>query len=87
LRYKKTLGDLVWPVREHAAMVWGIRRSLLLLVALVAGLGLAVQAFALDPRFKDADGDLVADPPSDPSQFVDPAVFIFSYKPVEYTPV
>lgn len=64
-------------------MVWGIRRSLLLLVALVAGLGLAVQAFALDPRFKDADGDLVADPPSDPSQFVDPAVLIFAYTPVE----
>ena len=60
----------------------GICRSLLPLVALVAGLGLAVQALALDPRFKDADGDLVADPPTDP-QVRRSARLIFAYTPVE----
>ncbi len=38
---------------------------------------------ALDKRFTDADGDLVADAPTDPKQFVDPPVLIFSYTPVE----
>lgn len=40
-------------------------------------------AQALDQRFTDADGDLVADAPKDPKQFVDPPVLIFSYTPVE----
>lgn len=40
-------------------------------------------AQALDPRFKDADGDLVADPPTNPADFVDPPVLVFSYTPVE----
>jgi phosphonate transport system substrate-binding protein len=33
----------------------------------------------LDPRFTDADGDLVADPPTDPSKFVDPPTIRFAY--------
>ena len=44
---------------------------------------LPVAASALDPRFKDANGDLLADPPSDPREFVDPPVLVFSYTPVE----
>jgi len=40
-------------------------------------------AFTLDPRFTDADGDLVADIPSDPSEQIDPATLIFAYTPVE----
>ena len=40
-------------------------------------------AHALDKRFTDADGDLVADAPKDPKQFVDPPVLVFSYTPVE----
>jgi phosphonate transport system substrate-binding protein len=40
-------------------------------------------ALALDSRFTDADGDLVADAPKDPKDFVDPAVLIFAYTPVE----
>ncbi len=52
------------------------------LVALVLGLAPA-PAGALDPRFKDADGDLVADPPTDPKEWVDPPVLIFAYTPVE----
>jgi phosphonate transport system substrate-binding protein len=38
---------------------------------------------ALDPRFTDADGDLVADAPKDPKLFVDPPVLVFSFTPVE----
>jgi len=37
----------------------------------------------LDPRYCDRDGDLVADPPSDPKDFVDPKVLVFAYTPVE----
>jgi len=43
----------------------------------------ALTAHAMDPRFKDADGDLVADAPTDPKQWIDPATLIFSYTPVE----
>jgi phosphonate transport system substrate-binding protein len=43
----------------------------------------ALPSQALDKRFTDADGDLVADAPKDPKQFVDPPVLIFSYTPVE----
>jgi phosphonate transport system substrate-binding protein len=37
----------------------------------------------LDPRFTDADGDLLADAPTDPSQLIDPPTIIFSYVAVE----
>ncbi len=33
----------------------------------------------LDPKFTDSDGDLVADAPTDPSQFVDPPTIRFAY--------
>lgn len=46
-----------------------------LLAAMMPGL-----AQALDPRFKDSDGDLVADTPADT---IDPPVLIFAYTPVE----
>ncbi len=39
--------------------------------------------FALDPRFTDEDGDLVADIPTDPSEWIDPDTLIFAYTPVE----
>jgi phosphonate transport system substrate-binding protein len=39
--------------------------------------------FTLDPRFTDADGDMIADIPTDPSQLVDPSTLIFAYTPVE----
>jgi phosphonate transport system substrate-binding protein len=38
---------------------------------------------ALDERFCDANGDLVADAPSDSSQWADPDTLIFAYTPVE----
>ncbi len=53
-----------------------------LLVAATAAV-FAGPAQALDPRFTDADGDLVADAPSDPAQWIDPDVLIFAYTPVE----
>ncbi|MFA7461189.1 MAG: phosphate/phosphite/phosphonate ABC transporter substrate-binding protein, partial [Trueperaceae bacterium] len=41
-------------------------------------------AFAqMAPGFVDADGDLMADIPTDESQWLDPATLIFSYTPVE----
>ena len=39
--------------------------------------------FTLDSRYTDADGDLIADIPSDPAELVDPSVLIFAYTPVE----
>jgi len=38
---------------------------------------------ALDPRFKEKAGDLVADTPADPKDWIDPATLIFAYTPVE----
>lgn len=38
---------------------------------------------ALDARYCDRDGDMVADTPTDPRQQVDPAVLVFAYTPVE----
>jgi len=54
------------------------------LAALAAMLGFAAApAAALDSRYTDANGDMVADAPSDPKQWVDPASLIFAYTPVE----
>jgi phosphonate transport system substrate-binding protein len=46
-------------------------------------IGVTLNASALDARFKDADGDLVADVPTNPSELVDPSTLIFAYTPVE----
>jgi phosphonate transport system substrate-binding protein len=62
------------------ALLTPLARSLAACVALA----LAVPAaLAMDPRFKDADGDLVADTPTTAADFVDPPVLIFAYTPVE----
>jgi phosphonate transport system substrate-binding protein len=42
-----------------------------------------VPAVALDSRYTDTNNDMVADAPTDPKQFVDPATLIFAYTPVE----
>jgi phosphonate transport system substrate-binding protein len=55
--------------------------ALVLILAILVAAG--SPALALDSRFTDADGDLVADAPKDPKDFVDPAVLIFAYTPVE----
>src|SRR5688572_31937376 len=38
---------------------------------------------ALDARYCDRDGDMVADLPADPKQVSDPKEIIFSYTPLE----
>ena len=53
------------------------------LLLLVSALALAAAAHAMDPRYTDADGNLVADTPTDPKDWVDPKVLIFAYTPVE----
>ena len=37
----------------------------------------------LDTRFCDVDGDMLADPPTDPSQYVRPSTLVFTYAPTE----
>jgi phosphonate transport system substrate-binding protein len=57
----------------------------------LAALGLLSMAVAqqdcprgeLDARFCDTDGDMLADPPTDPSQWVTPSTLIFTYAPTE----
>lgn len=56
---------------------------LLSAVAIATVLAVPAAAFQLDPRFADDDGDLIADIPSDPSEWVDPPVLVFAYTPVE----
>jgi phosphonate transport system substrate-binding protein len=45
--------------------------------------GSANAQFALDARYTDADGDMIADIPTDAAQLVDPETLIFAYTPVE----
>jgi phosphonate transport system substrate-binding protein len=42
-------------------------------------LGLNAEPIKMSPRFRDTDGDLVADAPADPSAIIDPPRLIFSY--------
>ena len=37
----------------------------------------------LDPMYADKNGDMVADPPADPKQWLDPDTLVFAYAPVE----
>ena len=70
------------------------RRKSLVAIALLASVGWvafpgtasaqsACARGALDARFCDENGDLVADAPKDSKQWVDPSVLIFAYTPVE----
>lgn len=58
-------------------------KSPLFVGLMAAGAIVSAQASDLAPRFTDADGDMVADAPTDPSQWVDPATLVFAYTPVE----
>lgn len=58
-------------------------RTLLSVACAGVALLLGTQAQALDARFQDSNGDLVADAPTDPQQWVDPATLVFAYTPVE----
>ncbi|MGF1625030.1 MAG: phosphate/phosphite/phosphonate ABC transporter substrate-binding protein [Alphaproteobacteria bacterium] len=52
-------------------------------LAILALTGTALADFTLDSRFTDADGDLIADIPTDESLLIDPDTLIFAYTPVE----
>ena len=57
--------------------------SVVAAAAVTLSLSVAANAeFALDPRYTDADGDLIADIP-DASEQQDPGALIFAYTPVE----
>jgi phosphonate transport system substrate-binding protein len=62
-------------------LIW--RKPLTVLLLLAAIFVTAVSSFAMDARFKDADGDLVADVPADSKEQVDPDTLVFAYTPVE----
>ena len=52
-------------------------------VAALAFAAPAMAEFKLGDRYTDADGDLIADIPTDSSQLIDPSTLIFAYTPVE----
>ncbi|MBN9022493.1 MAG: phosphate/phosphite/phosphonate ABC transporter substrate-binding protein [Rhizobiales bacterium] len=58
-------------------------RHLLAAAAFIALTVPALAEFKLDSRYTDADGDMIADIPTDASQLVDPDTLIFAYTPVE----
>lgn len=60
-----------------------MKHLMLTAAAMVLCAGAAQAEFALDSRYTDADGDLIADIPTDPSQLVDPDTLIFAFTPVE----
>jgi phosphonate transport system substrate-binding protein len=58
--------------------------ALILIGAVASGTQTALAAeFKLDSRFQDADGDMIADTPTDRSKQIDPATLVFAYTPVE----
>ncbi|MGQ9724957.1 MAG: phosphate/phosphite/phosphonate ABC transporter substrate-binding protein [Tepidimonas sp.] len=58
-------------------------RRLTTTVLFAAFLSVTTASSAMDPRFKDANGDMVADTPTNPSELIDPATLVFAYTPVE----
>lgn len=85
------LAAIFVPVIVIVAAIWYVSVSQPLqasreftqeVVLRTAGLGKAT-VNRLDPRFADANNDLVADMPADPAQQIDPPVLYFSYIAVE----
>ena len=52
-------------------------------VSIALAPGVASAQSNLDARYKDSDGDMVADTPSSAKDWLDPATLIFAYTPVE----
>src|SRR5690554_1140382 len=59
------------------------RKTLLTILGAALATALATNVQAMDPRYQDNDGDLVADTPADPKDWIDPSTLVFSYTPVE----
>jgi phosphonate transport system substrate-binding protein len=53
------------------------------ILAIAAMPTLASAQFKLDPRYTDADGDMVADTPAAAKDWIDPPTLVFAYTPVE----
>ena len=51
------------------------------ILAIVAMPTMASAQFKLDPRYTDADGDMVADTPTAAKDWVDPATLVLAYTP------
>lgn len=60
-----------------------MKHLMLTAAAMILCAGAAQAEFTLDSRYTDADGDMIADIPTDPAQLVDPDTLIFAYTPVE----
>jgi len=60
-----------------------MKHLMLTAAAMVLCAGAAQAEFTLDSRYTDADGDMIADTPTDPALLVDPDTLIFAYTPVE----
>jgi hypothetical protein len=71
--------------KEFSAMFHKAFTIALVSIGLVAPITQTVLAaeFKLGSRFQDADGDLIADAPTDPGKQMDPGTLIFAYTPVE----
>jgi phosphonate transport system substrate-binding protein len=48
-----------------------------------AALSMSVTAHAMDARYQDTNGDLVADAPKNAKEWIDPSTLVFAYTPVE----
>ncbi len=60
-----------------------MKHLLLSAAALTLFAGSAAAEFPLDARYSDADGDYIADIPTDAGQLVDPSTLVFAFTPVE----
>jgi phosphonate transport system substrate-binding protein len=60
-----------------------LRRHLLPALAALGAIAWNGPTVALDTRYTDSNTDMVADAPTDPKLWIDPATLIFAYTPVE----
>ena len=67
----------------NAIAAWLVALVIFAISPLGAALAQDCPRGELDKAYCDRNGDLVADPPTDPKQFVNPSTLIFAYTPVE----
>lgn len=76
--------NTIWYRKLVLAGVTGLTAlAFLFLIAAPAAAATCNNRGDLDVRYCDEDGDLVADTPGNPSEWLDPDVLVFSYTPVE----
>lgn len=75
----------VWETGKQVSrlLTAGLALGMLLLFPLAAGAAEQCPHGALQERYCDADGDLVADLPTDPSLWRDPQTLVWAYAPIE----